>query len=100
VNDYPIRLKPDDAPPAPDPQTAAIRHMADVRALLDEARHLAGLLTHWGDDPVSVFRRAQTRAVELSEQAARVQASGETLVQAMRAGSHFSAAYGADLGVR
>ena len=100
MNDFAIRLKAADQPVPPDPQSAAIEHMADVRALVEETRHLVGLLTHWGDDPTGVFRRAQARAVELSEQAERVQASGESLTQAYRAAGAFSAVYATDLEVR
>jgi hypothetical protein len=98
LNDRPIVLKAEDAPAPADPQAATIEHMADVRTMVEEARHLVGLLAHWGDDPAGVFRRAQARAVELSEQAERVRTSAEVLAQSYRSAGAFSMAYAVERG--
>lgn len=100
MNDFPIRLKPDDRPAPADPQAVAIEHMTGLSALAEEARNLVTLLTRWGDDPTAVFRRAQARAMELSEQAARAEETGQVLVQSCRFARVFSAPYPDDQGAR
>ena len=95
-----IRLKPADSPAPTDPQTVAIEHMQQARALAEEARHLVKLLTRWGEDPVAVFRRAQTSAIELSQQAAQLEAGAESMLQSYRLSGLFSTAYSTDLGPR
>lgn len=90
MNDFPIRLKPEDSPPPSDPQTVAIEHTAHLRDMAEQAHDLVVLLTRWGDDPTAVFRRAQARAHELAEQAARAEESGERLTQAHRHAGLFS----------
>lgn len=100
MNDEPIRLKPEDSPAPPDPQCVGIELMELLRSMADDTLHLRALLTGWGDNPIAVQRKAQTRVVEVAETAARALDRGETLMQSLRAARLFSAAYSDDLGVR
>ena len=84
MNDWPIRMKPDDSLPPPEPQQAGIEHMALLRAMVDEAKHLRDLFTRGGDDLLTQRRLAQSRSIELFDQASRTLESGEGLMQSLR----------------
>jgi hypothetical protein len=90
----PIRfsLKPEDRAPA-DPQAVGIELMGLLRTLADDGRQLRSLLATWGDDPITVHRRAAARSAEMAEAAARALDAGETLMRALRAARLFSDAY-------
>jgi hypothetical protein len=90
VDDFPFRLKFEDSAAAPDPQALLIDHMADLRAISEDAHHLIKLLSRWGEDPAGVFRRALARSVELAEQADRATRGGEDVARALRAGGVIS----------
>ena len=84
VNDTPIRLKPEDSAAPPDAQSTGIELMALLASLETEAEHLRDLYTAWGDDPIAVSRRAQARAIEIHDAAARARMAGESLMRSFR----------------
>lgn len=87
-------LKPEDQP---DPQQLAIELMALLRALDDDALQLRDLFTRWDGDGLA-RRKAQVRAQEIHEEAARALDAGNGLMRAIRAARLFSVAY-SDTGV-
>jgi hypothetical protein len=93
VNDYPIRLKREDAPPAPDAWQAGLSHRETLRALIGEHEQLARLCANWASDPVDMMRRIRDCTQEIGRLAERAERSGEVLMQAYRAAGVFSAPY-------
>lgn len=94
MNDFPIRLKTDDSPVAPDPQGTVIELAELLAAHVDELTLLRDLLTRWGTDPTSVCQRAQPRTVELHGQAGRIRDLVLELSRGYRAAGAFSSRYG------
>jgi len=85
MQDHPIIvLKAEDSPAPADPQHVGIELMALLAALETEAAHLRDLYTAWGDDPIAVSRRAQARAIEIHDAAARARMAGESLMRSLR----------------
>lgn len=100
MNDWPIRLKPEDSAPAPDLQATLIE-LSEMAAIhTNELEMLRDLLTRWGTDPTGVCRRAQPRTVELHAQAGRVRDLVLALSQGYRAAGAFSVTYSSDVGIR
>lgn len=93
MNDYPIRLQADDAPP-PDPQEAGVALMDLLRDAGDAAETLRGLVANWYRDPARAQRRALEEAVDLVATTARAIEAGEALMRARRASGELSHAYG------
>lgn len=97
--DEPIHLKAEDSPSV-DPQALGIQLMAVLRRLATDATDVRDTLAHWGEDPISAHRRAQSRAVELSDAASQARELGEQLLRELRMKRLFSASYGAERGGR
>lgn len=85
MNPWPVILKTEDAPEPRDAQAVGIDLMAMLREIEDEAEFLQKLLTRWGDDPIGVMHRAQSRTIELRSLAGRAPALGEQLMRSLRA---------------
>lgn len=98
MNEHPVKLKPEDAPPPPDPYLTGVELMELLRAVETDALYLRGLLTRVGVDPISVHSKASGQAVDLAATAARALDAGETLMRALRAARLFSVQY-EDVGV-
>ena len=84
----PLILRAEDAP-APDLQATVIELAERVTELTEELERHRDLFARWGTDPTGVCRRAQPRAIEHHEQAARIR----DLVLALSQGYRASGAY-------
>lgn len=85
MNDFPIQLKDADSPAPPDAQSVGIELMELLREIEEEAVQLQALFVRWGNDPVAVMRKAQSRTSDLRALALRAPELGEQLMQSLRA---------------
>lgn len=85
----PLALRADDLP-APDLQATVIELSEMLHEHVGDLERQRDLLTRWGTDPTGVCRRAQPRAIEHHEQAARIRDLVETLSQGYRAAGVYS----------
>jgi hypothetical protein len=87
----PISLRADDLP-APDLQATMIELTELLTDHVGDLERQRDLLTRWGTDPTGVCRRAQPRAIEHHEQAARIRDLVLTLSQGYRAAGAYRGA--------